>query len=73
MSYHDEVLAKYATAGLLRNTLTVEGKRQHLYANGTRGADAEKILRELYGEEYESQHRTDPHRAQDQRDDPKPG
>lgn len=36
-------------AGLKRGELTPNGKREHLYGKGIRGAEAEAVVEQLYG------------------------
>ena len=46
-----DILDKYSTPGLRRHELTRSEKRNHLERIGIRGADADKILNDLYGPE----------------------
>jgi len=46
---HQDAIGNVSAPSLKRNELTPAGKRRQLWGKGVRGADADKIIEDLYG------------------------
>lgn len=48
---HQNRIGDVESPGLLRNVLTPNGKRWQLWDRGIRGAEADKVIEQMYGSE----------------------